>query len=110
MGKLLKYLVQGGMPGIVWISALLAGPFHDQLQRPAAGFSGPESVHVGMTPGEVGEILVRPPQRICRQILHRCQIEQWQYDKPAPFCVQFVCLKGKDPFVLTVQESSPRKS
>jgi hypothetical protein len=55
----------------------------------------------GMTEEEVLRLL-GPPKRVSWQILYRHQIEQWLYDEPAAVRIDFDCVKGLDPKLLSV--------
>jgi hypothetical protein len=79
----------------------------DEAVGPAAARKK-DRVHPGMTPKQVREMLDEPT-RISRQILHRRQLEQWYYDKPIPLWIEFNCVKGQEPYVLTVQGIGPAK-
>ncbi len=71
-----------------------------------AGVIGPEKepaqasrineVRRGMSPSEV-KALLGPPSRMCRQILVRRHLEQWQYDDQG--WIEFECIRGEEPSV-----------
>jgi hypothetical protein len=63
-------------------------------------------VRIGMTPAEV-RALLGAPDRVARQILYHRYLEQWVYNDQAPLWVEFNCLRGKEPYVLTVQAPAP---
>ncbi len=65
-------------------------------------------IRPGLTPHEV-RALLGPPKRISYQILYRRCIIQWAYDNPGPCWIDFNCLKGQEPYVLTVQSSPSAK-
>ena len=71
---------------------------------------GPESAHIrpGLTGDEVRKLL-GPPKRISRQILYRRYLEQWLYDVPSQLWIEFNCLKGQEPYVLTVHPAGAKK-
>jgi hypothetical protein len=46
--------------------------------------------------------LLGPPKRIARQILYRRYLEQWVYDGPKPVRIDFNCVRGEEPKILTV--------
>jgi len=46
--------------------------------------------------------LLGPPKRIGRQILYRRYLEQWVYDGPKPVRIEFQCVRGEEPKILTV--------
>lgn len=62
----------------------------------------------GQTPTEVRSRL-GPPARVSRQILFGRHIEQWGYDDPRPFQVEFSCTRGQDPFVCAILLLSPAR-
>ena len=63
------------------------------------------AVRRGMTPAEVRQIL-GPPARVARQILFRRHLEQWVYDQPEAVRVEFNCVRGEEPYVLTVTHAA----
>ncbi len=62
----------------------------------------------GMSQDEVRRLL-GPPKRTARQILYRRYLEQWVYDGPDAVRIEFDCVRGKDPQILTVQPLSIRR-
>ena len=60
----------------------------------------------GMPQPEVRELL-GPPKRIARQILYRRYLEQWVYDGPKPLRIEFQCVRGEEPKILTVHPLTP---
>jgi hypothetical protein len=52
----------------------------------------------GMTRNEVRK-LAGPPLRVVRQVLFNRYVEQWVYEQPVPFRVEFDCKRGEEPFV-----------
>jgi hypothetical protein len=58
-------------------------------------------VRAGMSIEEV-QTLLGPPNRIARQILYRRCAEQWIYDTPEGLWINWDCLKGQEPRVLSV--------
>ena len=63
------------------------------------------AVRRGMTPAEVRQML-GPPARVARQILFRRHLEQWVYDQPEAVRVEFNCVRGEEPYVLTVTHAA----
>jgi hypothetical protein len=61
-----------------------------------------------LSPDKVSELLGKP-QRKSRQILYRRHIEQWTYDPPLALCVEFDCVLGQKPRLLSVHLLSRRK-
>jgi hypothetical protein len=60
----------------------------------------------GMTQAEVQRLL-GPPKRTARQILYRRYLEQWVYEGAKPVRIEFDCVRGKEPQILTVQPLTP---
>jgi hypothetical protein len=60
----------------------------------------------GMTQAEV-RIALGPPKQIARQILYRRYLEQWVYDAPNAVRIEFDCVRGREPQILTVQPLTP---
>jgi hypothetical protein len=81
----------------------LAG--QDPPDRPEAPVS---RLRPGMTQTEVRRLL-GPPPRSARQILYRRYLEQWVYDAPQAVRIEFDCIRGQEPQILTVQPLSPAK-
>jgi hypothetical protein len=50
-----------------------------------------------------------PPRRMGRQILFGRHIEQWSFDEPRPFQVEFNCVRGQDPYVCAILQLSPAR-
>jgi hypothetical protein len=71
--------------------------------QPQDRHPGPGGIQIGMTAGEVRPLL-GPPKRVARQVLFRRYIEQWTYDRPLALCINFNCIKGQEPHVLSVHE------
>jgi hypothetical protein len=67
----------------------------------------PEKLPTGMPQAEVRKLL-GPPKRVARQILYRRYLEQWIYDGPKPVRIEFDCVRGKEPQILTVHPLTPR--
>jgi hypothetical protein len=67
----------------------------------------PVEVRRGMTAVEVRDAF-GPPLRVSRQVLYRRFLEQWSYELPAPLTIEFDCLKGQGPRVLTVHSDEPK--
>lgn len=53
--------------------------------------------------------LLGPPARIARQILYRRHLEVWTYDSPG-LRIEFDCVRGQEPLVISVQKTSSAKS
>jgi hypothetical protein len=49
------------------------------------------------------------PQHKARQILYRRYREQWVYDEPNAVRVEFDCVRGQKPRILTVQRLAPQR-
>ncbi len=60
----------------------------------------------GMTRAEVQRLL-GPPKRVARQILYRRYLEQWVYEGVNAGRIEFDCVRGKEPQILTVQPLTP---
>ena len=60
----------------------------------------------GMSQAEVQRLL-GPPKRIARQILYRRYLEQWVYEGPNAVRIEFDCMRGKEPQILTVSPLAP---
>jgi hypothetical protein len=60
-------------------------------------------LRTGMPQAEVRRRL-GPPKRFARQILYRRYLEQWVYEGPKPVRIEFDCVRGKEPQILTVQQ------
>ena len=58
-------------------------------------------LHPGMSQAEVQRLL-GPPKQMARQILYRRYLEQWVYDGPNAVRIEFDCVRGKEPQILTV--------
>ncbi|HKI36410.1 MAG TPA: hypothetical protein VKA46_31420 [Gemmataceae bacterium] len=65
-----------------------------------------DELRPGMLQAEVQRRL-GPPKRVARQILYRRYLEQWVYEGPKPIRIEFDCVRGKEPQILTVQPLSP---
>ncbi len=59
-----------------------------------------------MTQADVRRVL-GPPKHIARQILYRRYLEQWVYDGPNSVRIEFDCVRGKEPQILTVHPLTP---
>jgi hypothetical protein len=69
------------------------------LAAPKDGGDGAEpfaKLERGMTPDQVRE-RVGPPRRTSRQILSYRYVEQWIYGPPSSARLQFDCLRGQKP-------------
>jgi hypothetical protein len=60
----------------------------------------------GMTQADVRRLL-GPPKQIARQILYRRYLEQWVYEGAKPVRIEFDCVRGKEPQILTVHPLTP---
>jgi hypothetical protein len=56
----------------------------------------------GTTQEQVRKFL-GPPRKVARQILYRRYLEQWVYEGPNAARIEFDCVRGKEPQILTVQ-------
>ncbi len=65
-----------------------------------------ERLRVGMTTDQVRQVLGQP-RRIGRQILYQRYIEQWVYDTPLPFRLEFDCRRGQRPSLLPLPSTAP---
>jgi hypothetical protein len=63
-------------------------------------------LHPGMSQDEVRRLL-GPPKRVARQILYRRYLEQWVYEGPNAVRIEFDCVRGKEPQILTVHPLTP---
>jgi hypothetical protein len=63
-------------------------------------------LRLGMTQADVRRLL-GPPKRTARQILYRRYLEQWVYEGPDAVRIEFDCVRGKEPQILTVQPLTP---
>jgi hypothetical protein len=61
-----------------------------------------------LSPDQVRELL-QQPQRKSRQVLFKRHIEQWFYDPPLALCVEFECVLGQKPRLVSVHLLSRRK-
>ncbi len=63
----------------------------------------------GQSQDEVRRLL-GSPRYTARQILYRRYLEQWVYEGPDAVRIEFDCVRGKEPQILTVQPLSlPRR-
>ena len=62
----------------------------------------------GQSPAEVRARL-GPPLRVSRQVLFGRHVEQWAYEEPRPFRVEFNCVRGEDPYVCAILQLSPAR-
>jgi len=60
----------------------------------------------GMSQAQVRQFL-GPAKRIARQILYRRYLEQWLYEGPRAVRIEFDCVRGNEPQILTVHALSP---
>ncbi len=58
-------------------------------------------LHKGLTQAQVRQFL-GPPNHVARQILYRRYLEQWVYDGPNPVRIEFDCVRGNKPQIITV--------
>ena len=65
------------------------------------------AVEPGLSPDQVRR-LIGAPRSVCRQILYRRCLEQWQYDSTFPVRLEFDCPRGQEAHLLSVQPLSPR--
>ncbi len=65
-----------------------------------------EKLRPGLSQAEVRQLL-GPPQHVARQILYRRYLEQWLYDGPNAVRIEFDCVRGKEPQILTVHPLTP---
>jgi hypothetical protein len=75
---------------------------------PPTPAKGVQQVRAGMTPNAVRD-LMGPPTRVARQILYRRYLEQWSYGHPNRVWIEFNCVKGQEPTVLTVHQPGAGK-
>lgn len=66
----------------------------------------PNKLPAGTSQAEVRRLL-GPPKRVARQILYRRYLEQWVYDGPNAVRIEFDCVRGKEPQILTVHPLTP---
>ncbi len=87
----------------------LAKVFEDTLADPKAALRVRLAWmrHRAMTQEEVLRLLGQP-NRVSWQILYRHQIEQWAYENPAAIRIDFDCVKGHDPKLLSVHSLSSK--
>ncbi len=62
----------------------------------------PAELAPGMSQKEVIRLRGQPHRR-ARQILYRRYLEQWVYDEPNAVRIEFDCVRGQEPRILTVQ-------
>ena len=60
----------------------------------------------GMSQEEVRRLL-GPPKQVARQILYRRYLEQWVYEGAGAVRIEFDCVRGKEPQILTVHPLTP---
>lgn len=68
----------------------------------------PAKLQKDMSQAQVRRLL-GPPQRVARQILYRRYLEQWVYDGPHAVRIEFDCVRGKEPQILTVHPLTPAR-
>jgi len=68
----------------------------------------PAKLPKGMSQAEVQRLL-GPPKRVARQILYRRYLEHWVYDGPNAVRIEFDCVRGKEPQILTVHPLTPAR-
>jgi hypothetical protein len=64
--------------------------------------------HTPLTQGQLSQLLGKP-QRKVRQILHMRYVEQWRYGPPLALDLQFECLRGQAPRLISVHLYPKRK-
>src|SRR5690242_7680636 len=102
-----------GMVRTLLLSAALAAALCAAGDRPAARADEPgprppaevDQLRPGMSQDEVRRLL-GPPRQTARQILYRRYLEQWVYDGPNAVRIEFDCVRGKEPQILTVHPLS----
>jgi hypothetical protein len=62
-----------------------------------------EALSPGMTAAEVRR-QVGPPTRMARQIVSRRYLEQWSYDGPVAYWLEFNCQKGAEPRLTAIHQ------
>jgi hypothetical protein len=60
-----------------------------------------DKLHPGMSQADARRLL-GPPKKIARQILYRRYLEQWVYEGPQAVRIEFDCVRGQEPQILTV--------
>jgi hypothetical protein len=65
-------------------------------------------VQPGLAPDAV-QRLIGAPRSTCRQILYHRYLEQWLYDSPFSVRLEFDCLRGQEPRLLSVQSIGSAK-
>jgi hypothetical protein len=65
-------------------------------------------VRSGMSMDEVRAIILHPPVRIARQVLHGHYHEVWYYDSPRPLWIEFDCRKAVEARVINVRSGIKR--
>jgi hypothetical protein len=79
----------------------------DEPDRPTAP-ADLTRLRPGVAQAEVRRLL-GPPRRVARQILYKHYLEQWVYDGPDPLRIEFDCVRGQEPQILTVHApTAPR--
>jgi hypothetical protein len=89
--------------GAALAAVLLVGDGPRADQPPAVDLA---RLHPGMSQDEVLRLL-GPPKRVARQILYRRYLEQWVYEGPNAVRIEFDCVRGKEPQILTVHPLTP---
>ncbi len=97
-------------PGLTWrgflagLFLVLACPLQGEevpaRSDPADG--DPSQLRPGLSQEDVRKRL-GPPRGVARQILYRRYLEQWVYDGPKSCRIEFECVRGKAPQILTIQ-------
>jgi hypothetical protein len=72
--------------------------------EPAEGPNAKPGVRPGWTAADVRR-RQGPPSRVARQLLFHRYLEQWSYGEPPSLWVEFGCLKGQEPVVLSVHRA-----
>jgi hypothetical protein len=73
----------------------------DEVDKPAPLPFDLDKLRPGTSQAEVQRRL-GPPKRTARQILYRRYLEQWVYEGPSAVRIEFNCVHGKEPQILTV--------
>jgi hypothetical protein len=84
----------------------LVGPF--LAGGPAAAPAVDVPITRGQSPADVRARL-GPPLRVSRQIFFGRHLEQWVYEEPKNFCVEFNCVRGEEPYVCAILQLSPAR-
>jgi hypothetical protein len=80
----------------------------DAPNKPQGPVNVEKQLRRGMTQADV-KALLGEPHRVARQILYRRYLEQWVYDGPNAARIEFDCVRGNEPQILTVHSLTPRR-